>query len=310
MDQLTITRSFVHVTKCYSFSGAARELGISASLVSRHIAELERMLGVHLVNRTTRTISLTGAGVRYAEFATRIIDEIDREQAALRGMHDNPEGPVAVIGPKWIGVQEVVDAIIAFSGRYPKIRLRFEVGGASEGSYDLLDRGFDVAFHTRRVREQNLMLRKIADLDFVLCASPGYLKRARPLDEVSELAEHDCVVNTNYDVWHLRHAGHDLHLRISDPVYASNTYLTLRKAALADRGIALLPMRQVALDLAKGSLVRVLPDSEVQDRQLYAVHRPADQSPARVRLFVDFITNWFSAEQAPPALHVARADSA
>jgi DNA-binding transcriptional LysR family regulator len=166
------------VSKARSFSQAARTLGISGSLVSRHVAELERATGVRLVNRTARTISLTEAGARYAEFAARILDEIDREEASLRGLRDKAEGSLAVISPKWIGSNDVGDAIVAFSVHYPKIHIRFEVGGMSERSYEFLDQGFDVAFHTRHVRDCNLMLGKIADLEFALCASPEYLRRA------------------------------------------------------------------------------------------------------------------------------------
>ena len=298
MDQLTIMRSFVGVTKSRSFSQAARALGISGSLVSRHVAELERALGVHLVNRTARTISLTEAGTRYAEFASRIIDEIDREEAQLRGLRDKAEGQLAIISPKWIGSNDVGDAIVAFSARYPKIHIRFEVGGMSERSYEFLDQGFDIAFHTRHVRDCNLMLRKIADLHFALCASPAYLHRAGTPMQVNELGEHDSLVNTNDPIWHLQHAGNDVHLKVSDPVYSSNSYVTLRKAALAGRGVAVLPIRLVSDELADGTLVRVLPDCEVPDRPLYALHSPGSQTQARVRVFLDFVTEWFR-KQAP-----------
>jgi len=298
MDQLTIMRSFVGVTKSRSFSQAARALGISGSLVSRHVAELERALGVHLVNRTARTISLTEAGVRYAEFASRIIDEIDREEAQLRGLRDKAEGQLAIISPKWIGSIDVGDAIVAFSARYPKIHIRFEVGGMSERSYEFLDQGFDIAFHTRHVRDCNLMLRKIADLKFALCASPGYLHRAGQPMQVAELTDHDCLVNTNDPIWHLEHGGHEVHLKVNEPVYSSNSYLTLCKAAIAGRGVAVLPIRLVADELANGSLVSVLPDCEVPDRPLYALHSPGSQTLTKVRVFLDFVTEWFR-KQAP-----------
>ena len=96
------------------------------------------------------------------------------------GCGTRPRGSLAIISPKWIGNNDVADAIVAFSTRYPKIRIRFEVGGMSERAYDFLDQGFDVAFHTRHVRDSNLMLKKIADLKFALCASPIYLHRAGP----------------------------------------------------------------------------------------------------------------------------------
>ena len=298
MDQLTVMRSFVGVTKSRSFSQAARTLGISGSLVSRHVAELERSLGVHLVNRTARTISLTEAGVRYAEFATRIVEEIDREEAQLRGLRDKPEGSLAVISPKWIGSNDVGDAIVAFAARYPKIHIRFEVGGMSERSYEFLDQGFDVAFHTRHVRDCNLMLRKIADLKFSLCAAPSYLHRAGQPASPAELSDHDCLVNTNDPIWHLNQDGNELHLKMSEPVYSSNSYVTLRKAAIAGRGLAVLPMRLVGDELADGTLVTVLPECEVPDRPLYALHSPGTQTTARVRLFLDFVSDWFR-KQAP-----------
>ena len=298
MDQLTVMRSFVGVTKSRSFSQAARTLGISGSLVSRHVAELERSLGVHLVNRTARTISLTEAGARYAEFATRIVDEIDREEAQLRGLRDKPEGTLSIIGPKWIGSDDVGDAIVAFATRYPKIHIRFEVGGMSERSYEFLDQGFDVAFHTRHVRDCNLMLRKIADLKFTLCAAPSYLHRAGQPASPAELSDHDSLVNTNDPIWHLNQDGNELHLKMSDPVYSSNSYVTLRKAAIAGRGLAVLPIRLVGDELADGTLVTVLPECEVPDRPLYALHSPGTQTTARVRLFLDFVADWFR-KQAP-----------
>jgi DNA-binding transcriptional LysR family regulator len=309
MDQLTVMRSFVGVTKSRSFSQAARTLGISGSLVSRHVAELERSLGVHLVNRTARTISLTEAGARYAEFATRIVEEIDREEAQLRGLRDKPEGSLAVISPKWIGSNDVGDAIVAFAARYPKIHIRFEVGGMSERSYEFLDQGFDVAFHTRHVRDCNLMLRKIADLKFTLCAAPSYLHRAGQPASPAELSDHDSLVNTNDPIWHLNQDGNELHLKMSDPVYSSNSYVTLRKAAIAGRGLAVLPIRLVGDELADGTLVTVLPECEVPDRPLYALHSPGTQTTARVRLFLDFVADWFRkqtpAQQTRPTVVTA-----
>jgi len=293
MDRLTIMRSFVGVTKSRSFSQAARTLGISGSLVSRHVAELERSLGVRLVNRTARTISLTEAGTKYAEFAARIIEEIDQEDARLRSLKDKAEGTLAIISPKWIGSNDVGDAIVAFSTHYPKIHIRFQVGGMSERSYEFLDRGFDVAFHTRHVRDCNLMLRKIADLEFALCAAPLYLHRAGQPTQVSELSDHDCLMNTNDPIWYFRQGGHDVHLKVNDPVYSSNSYETLRKAVLGGRGIGLLPIRLVRDELANGTLVSVVPDCEVPDRPLYALYAPGGQTLARVQLFLDFVNGWF-----------------
>jgi DNA-binding transcriptional LysR family regulator len=168
----------------------------------------------------------------------------------------------------------------------------------SERSYEFLDQGFDVAFHTRHVRDCNLMLRKIADLTFTLCAAPSYLHRAGQPASAAELSDHDCLVNTNDPIWHLNQDGNELHLKMSEPVYSSNSYVTLRKAAIAGRGLAVLPMRLVGDELADGTLVTVLPECEVPDRPLYALHSPGTQTTARVRLFLDFVSDWFR-KQAP-----------
>ncbi len=240
---------------------------------------------------------------------------IDHEEEMLRGLRDKPEGSLAVISPKWIGSNDVGDAIVAFATRYPKIHIRFEVGGMSERAYDFLDQGFDVAFHTRHVRDSNLMLKKIADLKFALCASPIYLHRAGQPLQPAELSDHDCLVNTNDPIWHLNEGGNELHLKMSEPVYSSNSYVTLRKAAIAGRGIAVLPTRLVSDDLADGTLVSVVPDCEVPDRPLYALHSPGTQTTARVRLFLDFVSDWFrkqapAQQSRPTAVKAAHAKSA
>ena len=114
-----------------------------------------------------------------------------------------------------------------------------------------------------------------------------------------ELAGHDCLLNTNDPIWHLRPAGHDVHLKVSDPVYSSNSYQTLRKAAIAGRGVGLLPVRLVQDDLADGTLVDVLPGCEVPERPLYALYAPGGQTLTRVQLFLDFVTEWFRRQARP-----------
>lgn len=114
MDRLLLMHSFVTVAQVGSFNGAAK-LGSSGSLVSRHVAELERQVGVRLVNRTARSVSLTEPGQRYADFAARILEEIEAEDAGIAQLHDRAEGTLSIICPKWIGSLDLGDAIAAFS---------------------------------------------------------------------------------------------------------------------------------------------------------------------------------------------------
>lgn len=299
MDRILVMRSFVTVAKVGSFSGAAKQLGTSGSLISRHVADLEKQLGVRLVNRTARSVSLTEPGLRYSEFANRILDEIDEEDEKIAQLHDRPEGPLSIICPKWIGSLDLGDAIAAFSVAHPKIAVRFELGGMSDRTYDFLDSGFDIAFHTRDLRDSSVRLKKIASLPFVLCASESYIERRGLLKHPNDLAEHDCLVHSNDPVWRIGH-GHESTLhKIRNVAFSSNSYIALQKACVHGRGIALLPIRPAYDDLMNGTLRVLLPELAVPSRSLYAIYGPAQQAPRKVEVFLSFLTEWFAANPIP-----------
>lgn len=299
MDRLLLMHSFVTVAQVGSFSGAAKKLGSSGSLVSRHVAELERQVGVRLVNRTARSVSLTEPGRRYAEFAARILDEIEAEDAGIAQSHDRAEGTLSIICPKWIGSLDLGDAIAAFSAAHPKIQIRFELGGMSDRTYDFLDSGFDIAFHTRDLRDSSVRLKKVSSLPFVLCASKAYIDRHGTLDHPNDLANHDCLVHVNDPVWRIGHGHASTLHKIRNIAFSSNSYIALQKAAVHGRGIALLPQRPAYDDLVSGALQILLPDLAVPDRPLYAIYGPGHDTPRKVSVFLDFLSQWFSQNPIP-----------
>ncbi|MEV0616380.1 LysR family transcriptional regulator [Nonomuraea sp. NPDC050404] len=299
MDRLLVMRSFVTVAKVGSFSGAAKALGTSGSLISRHVADLEKQVGVRLVNRTARSVSLTEPGLRYSQFAQRILDEIDHEDANIAELHDRPEGPLSIICPKWIGSLDLGDAIAAFSVAHPRITVRFELGGMSDRTYDFLDSGFDVAFHTRDLRDSSVRLKKIASLPFVLCAAESYIKEHGALASPNDLAGRDCLVHVNDPVWRIGHGHASTLHKIRNVVFQSNSYIALQKAAVHGRGIALIPHRPAYDDLVSGALRVLLPELAVPDRSLYAIYGPAQNTPRKVKVFLDFLTTWFSDNPIP-----------
>ncbi|MFF2487182.1 LysR substrate-binding domain-containing protein [Microbacterium sp. NPDC058062] len=301
MDRLVVMKTFVTVAKSSSFSAAARELAISGSLVSRHVADLERQVGVRLVNRTARSVSLTEAGKRYAEFAERILDEIDDEDASLSGSRDAPEGTLSIICPKWIGTLEVGDAIAAFVRDHPKIQVRFELGGMSDRNYDFLDRGYDIAFHTRDLRDSNVLVRRVSELPFVLAASADYLRRKGTPATVAELNDHLCLLHPNDPVWRLGSGADTIHFKVQEAAVIANSYLVIEKLVEEGCGIALIPRRPAEARLAAGELVELLPQHQPPARALYAVHGPGGRTPERVRIFLDFMTTWFRTRAAAAA---------
>jgi DNA-binding transcriptional LysR family regulator len=299
-------RTLVAVARVKSFNGAARTLGISGSLVSRHIAHLEKDVGIRLVNRTARSVTLTEAGERYTAFATRILSDIAEEDAELAGLRERAEGTLNVVSPKWIGSLDLGEAIAQFAIDHPLITVRFEVGGMSERVHNFIDSGFDVAFHTKHLRDSSVKVKKIADLKFVLCASPAYLARRPALTGPRDLGDHNCLVHVNDPVWHFRYASRSEHVKVPHPVFSSNTYLVLQKAALRGLGIALLPLRPIYREVLEGQLRVLLPEHTVPDRPLFAVYAPGRQPVRKVKVFLDFIQSWFREHpmlELPDAAH-------
>jgi DNA-binding transcriptional LysR family regulator len=298
MDRLVVMRTFVTVAKSSSFSAAARDLAISGSLVSRHVADLERQIGARLVNRTARSVSLTESGQEYAEFAERILTEIEDQDNALSRSRDAAEGALSVICPKWIGTLEVGDAIAAFAREHPKIKLRFELGGMSDRNYDFLDRGYDVAFHTRDLRDSNVLIRRVSELPFVLAASADYVRLHGLPESIADLGEHNSILHPNDPVWRLGAGEDTVHYKVQNATVVANSYLVMEKLVVAGCGVALIPRRPAAELLESGELLELLPHLRPPQRALYAVHGPGGQTPKRVRIFLDFMTEWFRARAA------------
>jgi DNA-binding transcriptional LysR family regulator len=286
-------KSFVSVGKVRSFAAAARSLGISRALVSRHIADLERQLGIRLVNRTTRSISLTEGGGRYFEFSKRVLADIAEEDAALLGLREKPEGELSIISPKWIGILDLGDAIASFAASQPKIRVRLELGGMTDRTYDFIEGGYDIAFHTKNMRNSAIRVRKIATLEYALCGAPAYINRRGALASPMDLAQHSCLVHNNDPVWHFAEGSRLHHIKPDKAVFSSNTYLILQKAATHGMGVALLPLRSIASDVLRGRLKILLPEYPVPSRPLYAAYSPGKHTVKKVRVFIDFIAEWY-----------------
>lgn len=293
MDRFAVMRTFTAVARSSTFSGAAIELGISPSLVSRHVAELEQQVGTRLVNRTPRSVNLTEAGSSYAEFAERILSEVEETDARFADAQDSAEGVLSVISPKWIGMMDLGGALADFVEAHPKIRVRVELGGISDRPYDFLERGFDVALHARDPRDSRVRVRRITELPFMLAASAQYLERRGVPRKPSDLQEHDLIAHTSDSMWRLGSGPDAAQVRVQRPIVAANAYLVIEQLVESGAGIGLIPRRSARSALASGAVVEVLPDLPAPARSLYAVHGPGGQTPERVRVFLDFLSTWF-----------------
>lgn len=292
MDHLITMRSFVEVAKKGSFTQAAKHLGTSRALVSRHVLALEEWLRVRLLTRTTRSITLTDDGRRYYAFCDRILTEICETEASISNSIREARGDLAVIAPKWIGADEIAEAAISFSLEYPQINLKLSLGGMAPNAYDFIDQGYDIALHTRRIPDSLIRAKLIATIELVLCGAPRYLETAPAINTPDDLIQCRGLIQSNDPVWRFTANGDLIKARIQQ-VFSSNTYVVLHKAALKGLGLALLPLPLVREDLEAGRLVHLLQDYTIEPRPLFAAFAPGNITPMKVRLFIDFLFDWF-----------------
>jgi len=302
MDRFRTMQSFVEVIRLGSFSEAAKILGLSRALISRHVTDLEKHLGVRLLTRTTRRITLTEAGTEHFSFCQQIIKEIEAQDTALKRLQREPAGSLKILAPKSLTTLALGDAIASFAAAYPHLHINLMLDDLSFRSYDFIERGFDVAVHTTPVRESSLVARKIANLRWLLCASPKYLAQHGAPRRPRDLTRHQCLIHVNSDpsdrVWRLRNTTGLASVRVQGP-FASNSVLVLRKAALEALGIAILPAYCIKDDLKSGSLREVLADFPIPVHPLSLVWAPGRETPKKIRHLADFLADWFRKHPVP-----------
>ena len=291
MDRYKTMQTFVQVAKYGSLTAAARSLGISRALVSRQLTDLEQRLRVRLLNRSTRLVSLTEAGRRHFEFCDRVLAEMAEEGMALLGNDAQPEGLVAVAAPEFVGDLDIGDALATFSSRYPKLKIELALGELLK-EHGAIEATFDLILQTRATSTASAQAKRIARLDYVTCASPDYLAAAGAPRSPADLAAHRCLVHAEEKVWRFFQEGSAKRITVM-PIFASNSFEVLAKAALQGLGVALLPRRLVWQELHRRTLTPVLPKWRVPARPLYAVCMRGDPPPRRVRLLLDHLTEWF-----------------
>jgi DNA-binding transcriptional LysR family regulator len=292
MDRFTTMTTFAEVVKSASFTTAARARGISRALVSRQIADLEAHLGVNLLTRTTRSLKLTEAGRQYYEFCSRILSEIGAAEETIAGRTRAVEGPLAIIAPKWIGNLDLADAVTDFCMAYPNVLADITLGGMNPKTYDFIEQGFDVAIHTRSIRNSRIKVKRIASIRFCLCAAPSYLEEHRPPSSPRDLMAHHCLIQPSDPIWHFGKGKPGTKVKVAR-VFSSNSYMVLRTAAIRGLGVALLPHRIVGEEFKNGTLVEVLKGQPVPERPLYAAFAPGAPLPEKVHSLINHLAEWF-----------------
>jgi DNA-binding transcriptional LysR family regulator len=287
--------TFIKVVSHKSFAMAARELRVSPGSVTRRIMLLEQDLGVKLINRNTRRLSVTDAGARYFTFAQRILGEIRQEEQEIGQAGKELDGPLKVVVSKSFGNLHMGQAVADFVARYPKIRVSLIVNDASLRSLDPIESGFDLAIRLGEPAETRMLSQKVGTTQWIACASPGYLKTYGEPKTPEDLAGHNCVHHHIYmadGIWKFRDARSTHSVKI-DGMAATNSVIVSRQIALNDLAIALLPTYCVSDDIKSGALRHVLRTYTLPSQTIRALYPPGGFMPAKTKLFIGFLKERF-----------------
>jgi DNA-binding transcriptional LysR family regulator len=294
MDKLSTIRTFVRVTQVGSLAGAGEELGLSRSAVTKQIMWLEDQLGVRLLNRTTRSLSLTEAGVIYRDRCVQILDDLEDAEAELAEGSTAVKGTLQIHAPPSFGMLHIAPMLARFLEEHPGLTGRLSL---SDRQPDLAEEGIDVAIRLGNLPDSSLVAHHIATTSLVICAAPRYLDAHGAPDHPTALAHHNCLTwrhgPLERQAWTFEAGGSELEIPVRGTL-ESNVADVLRMAALEGLGLVVLPVYMVFDDLAAGRLLPVLEAYPPPDMPIHAVYLNRRHLPGKVRLFVEDLKRRFS----------------
>lgn len=293
MDQLREIEAFVAVAQLGSFVKAADKLGLSKAMVSRHVSELEARLGVRLMQRSTRRLSLSDAGAEYLQRCVQILAELADANAAVSAGAVQAQGLLKITAPLTFGIRHLAPLWGEFLRVHPQVALEVNL---NDRVVDLIEEGYDLAVRIGRLEPSTLVARRIASARLLLCASPRYLRQAAPIRELADLAQHDVIAYSYLatgEQWQFSGPEGARSITVH-PRLRSNSGDTCRAAALADQGVVFQPGFLVGEDLKAGRLVQILPQYEGPELDISVVYASRQHLSHKVRAMVEFLATAFA----------------
>lgn len=291
LDDIASLAVFAHVVEARSFTGAARAMKLSKSAVSARLARLEARLGVRLLRRTTRRLSITEAGLALYQRAARVVTAADEAAATAEDVGGEPRGVLRVTAPAAFSALYLAPLLTELLAAHPGLSVDLDV---SDRLVDIVGEGFDAAVRLTRPQDSTLVARKLAPDRLVAVAAPAYLARAGTPRTPGDLPRHNCLRSAHIPPsgeWGFRGVGAG---RPGGGNFIVGDAAMLREAAAAGLGLALLPCSLVARELSAGSLVAVLPGFPKRALALYVLHPHQRQVPPKVRALVDLLAARFA----------------
>lgn len=293
MDRFETLQTFVAVVEAGSFSAAAARLDCAKSAASRQVAALEGHLGVQLLNRTTRRLSLTDAGREFYERAQRILADLEEAELSVAAEQTALRGRLRLAAPLSFGLRHLAPALDEFLADHPELVLDLDL---DDRRINLVEEGFDLALRIGELADSSLVARPLAPIRMQLCASPAYLRRHGTPQTPADLAFHAGLVYGNIpeaQQWRFLDANDKVHsVKVPARLRANNGDV-LVQAALAGLGLVVTPTFIAHRALAAGELVPVLPEYRAPGTRAYAVYPSRRHLPQRVRVLIDFLAQRF-----------------
>jgi DNA-binding transcriptional LysR family regulator len=301
MDKLASMQAFVAVVSEGGFAAAGRQLALSRSVVNKLVAQLEAELGVQLLQRTTRRVSLTDTGRVYYERCVDILAEVAAADEAVGLLQAEPKGTLRINAPMSFGTMQLAPAIAHFMARYPDIQVQLTL---NDRFIDLIEEGFDVTLRIAELTaDESLTFQPLAPIERVICASPGYLATHGIPTHPSQLIEHHCLKYGHVAAqprWQLRDGeafqgnrnGQTISVKLRCRTFSNNGEV-LREAAIAGVGIALLPTFIVGSALQTRTLVTLLEDFSPPPITAYLGYASNRHLSTKIQLLTAFLQDWF-----------------
>ena len=286
---------FARVVEDKSFSAAARNLNLSKSLVSKQVTQLEKSLGVRLLNRTTRALSVTDAGAILYQHCSRIVEELEEARLAVGRLQAEPRGLLRISAPVAFGRLHIATVLPQFLASYPDLKIDMVT---TDRFVDLAEEGYDVVVRIVDQPAPNLVARKLAPVTRRMVATPDYFSRYGVPQSPAELEKHNCLTYTYFnpqDPWRLRGPDGDISVRAGGNLRVNDDD-ALAEAVMRGLGLALLPTFIIGEALQAGRLRSVLAEYIPLERHIYAVYLANRHVSAKVRAFIDYLLERFGPE--------------
>jgi DNA-binding transcriptional LysR family regulator len=294
MDRLRDMEVFLAVADAGSFSGAARQLAMSAPAVTRAVAALEARLGTRFIHRTTRSLNLTEAGVLFAHEARHLLQDFARLESTVTGANTRPSGTLNLTASSSLGRKVIAPVVADFLDRHQQMKASLLL---IDRVVNLVEEGMDIAVRVGDLPDSSFMARRVGQVRRLLVASPHYLAQRADLREPSDLLAHDIIGFSGLmpdRTWRWRRGGRAMHLSVLPRIEVNDVQVAMNLAS-GGRGITAALSYMITDELAQGTLVEALPDHAPEPVPVHLVHPHSRLVAAKVRAFMEFAAPRISA---------------